>query len=87
MKLQVNCRYTNKDGVQVAQGQHKLSYGTASQQAKQLLEDMGYESKNYGESSAKRTGVTKEYPLPDSTGRKLENIIHIIDVSEEFGKM
>ena len=29
----------------------------------------------------------KEYPLPDSTSRKLENVIHAIDVSEEFGKM
>ena len=55
----INCRITGKNRGQKAMGETQLSYSTASLQAKQLLKELGYDADRYGESSAKRTGVTE----------------------------
>ena len=55
----INCalRYT-KAGL-VPKADQGLSYNEGCKQAKKLLEEMGFSSKGYGESSAKRAGVTE----------------------------
>jgi hypothetical protein len=52
-----NTRYT-KDG-QVPVGTVKLQYNNAAQQSKKLLEELGFDNTLYGETSAKRAGVTE----------------------------
>ena len=66
----INCalRYT-KDGL-VAKKDQGLSYNEGSKQAKRLLEEMGFSSEGYGESSAKRAGVTE----PLERGATVEQI-------------
>ena len=53
----INCRMAGNVS-QRARGDAKLSYSEASKQAKLLLAQLGFEHIRYGESSAKRTGVT-----------------------------
>ena len=53
----INCRITGTS-VKRALGNVRLSYSEAAKLAKGLLRQMGYGHIRYGESSAKRTGVT-----------------------------
>lgn len=53
----INCRISG-NSVKKVRGEVRLSYGEASKLAKSLLSEIGYGHIRYGESSAKRTGVT-----------------------------
>ena len=53
----INCRVAGAK-VNRARGDARLSYSEASKSAKTLLTQLGYGHIRYGESSAKRTGVT-----------------------------
>ena len=66
----INCalRYT-RQGL-VPKRDEGLSYNEGVKQAKKLLEDMGFSSEGYGESSAKRAGVTE----PLERGATVEQI-------------
>ena len=66
----INCalRYT-KEGL-VPKKDESLSYNEGMKQAKKMLEDLGFSSEGYGESSAKRAGVTE----PLERGATVEQI-------------
>ena len=53
----INCRVAGAK-VNRARGDARFSYSEASKSAKTLLTQVGYGHIKYGESSAKRTGVT-----------------------------
>lgn len=56
----INCRVQrNENGEQVPIPTERLCYSNASAQAKSLLEELGFSTELYGETSTKRSGVTE----------------------------